>query len=151
MLQCLGPFSFSPLFLHVLVMTIKSLSASSQSNYCKCVFFFRWGKFDKTFHMGVIFMHISFIKVYGFYFYVEVIFARQNCEKRENYPYTKISAFTVLWIPGTRFNSYIFPLSGYMKNVHRKHDKVIFVHCPEYHTVVQSRKYGGICVLQQLI
>jgi len=27
-----------------------------------------------------------------------------------------------------------------MKNVHKANDKVIFVHVPEYHTVVQSRK-----------
>ncbi|XP_046578838.1 universal stress protein A-like protein [Haliotis rubra] len=26
----------------------------------------------------------------------------------------------------------------YMKNVHRKNDHVIFVHCPEYHTIIQS-------------
>lgn len=28
-----------------------------------------------------------------------------------------------------------------MKNAYHKGDHVIFVHCPEYHTVVQSRKY----------
>lgn len=27
-----------------------------------------------------------------------------------------------------------------MKNAYHKGDHVIFVHCPEYHTVVQSRK-----------
>lgn len=31
--------------------------------------------------------------------------------------------------------------AGYMKNAYHKGDHVIFVHCPEYHTVVQSRKY----------
>ncbi|KAJ8301225.1 hypothetical protein KUTeg_020212 [Tegillarca granosa] len=29
-------------------------------------------------------------------------------------------------------------MDRYMKNVHRKDDHVVFVHCPEYHTVVQS-------------
>lgn len=29
-----------------------------------------------------------------------------------------------------------------MKNVHKSQDKVIFVHVPEYHTVVQSRKFN---------
>lgn len=28
-----------------------------------------------------------------------------------------------------------------MKNAYHKGDHVIFVHCPEYHTVVQSRKF----------
>ncbi|KAK6176450.1 hypothetical protein SNE40_014735 [Patella caerulea] len=31
-----------------------------------------------------------------------------------------------------------FAFNWYMENVHREHDHVIMVHCPEYHTVVQS-------------
>lgn len=35
---------------------------------------------------------------------------------------------------------WVFVFAGYMKNAYHKGDHVIFVHCPEYHTVVQSRK-----------
>lgn len=34
-----------------------------------------------------------------------------------------------------------------MKNAYHKGDHVIFVHCPEYHTVVQSRKYTDTSAL----
>ena len=40
---------------------------------------------------------ISFIKVYGLYFRVGVIFAKKTkAQKRENYPHANISTFTVL-------------------------------------------------------
>ena len=71
--------------------------------YCKHGYF-RWGEILRkcwqdiscggNFHDNTT---ISFIKAYGFYFRVGVIFAkRQKREKRENYPHAKISTFTVL-------------------------------------------------------
>ena len=71
--------------------------------YCKRGHF-RWGKISQKcwqdFSRGVIFTlllpPISFIKAYGFYFHVGVIFAKTKAQKRENYPHAKISTFTVV-------------------------------------------------------
>ena len=67
------------------------------------VVIFTGGKFrenvGKTFHFGGNFhdtTYISFIKAYGFYFRVGVIFAKMTkSRKLENYPHGKISTFTV--------------------------------------------------------
>ena len=69
--------------------------------YCKR--YFRCGKISRkcwqdsshggNFHYA---NPISFIKVYGFYFRVGVIFEqKKNAQKRENYPHAKIATFTV--------------------------------------------------------
>lgn len=42
----------------------------------------------------------------------------------------------VVAMDGSDFSDYAF--DWFMKNVHKPTDKVIFVHVPEYHTVVQS-------------
>lgn len=42
----------------------------------------------------------------------------------------------VVAMDGSDYSDYAF--DWYMKNVHKSQDKVIFVHVPEYHTVVQS-------------
>lgn len=36
---------------------------------------------------------------------------------------------------------YSFLILGYIENMHVKGDKVILVHCPEYKSLVNSRKY----------
>ena len=71
--------------------------------YCKRGYF-RWGKISRkcwqdisrggNFHDTT---RISFIKIYGFYFRVGVIFAKKaKREKREKYPHAKITTFTVI-------------------------------------------------------
>ena len=74
--------------------------------YCKRGYFC-WGKISRkcwqdlscggNFHYT---FPISFIKAYGFYFRVGVIFAKKTkSQKRENYPHANISMFIViLWI-----------------------------------------------------
>lgn len=43
---------------------------------------------------------------------------------------------------GMNFHGYIniFFILGYIENMHVKGDKVILVHCPEYKSLVNSRK-----------
>lgn len=42
--------------------------------------------------------------------------------------------------------TYFFLFLGYIENMHVKGDKVILVHCPEYKSLVNSRKYNGLLV-----
>ncbi|ESO99482.1 hypothetical protein LOTGIDRAFT_203658 [Lottia gigantea] len=42
----------------------------------------------------------------------------------------------VIAMDGSEYADYAF--QWYMDNVHKKNDHVVLVHCPEYHTVVQS-------------
>ncbi|XP_060575378.1 universal stress protein Sll1388-like isoform X2 [Ruditapes philippinarum] len=42
----------------------------------------------------------------------------------------------VIAMDGSEYSDYAF--DWYWANIHKENDKVILVHCPEYHTVVQS-------------
>ena len=87
----------------ILEILLHLVAAYDLPVYCKRGYF-RWGKISRkcwqdisrggNFHNAT---PISFIKAYGFYFRVGVIFAKKTkAQKRENYPHAKISTFTVL-------------------------------------------------------